>query len=100
MYFDLMLVTPWLFVGVAVASTIGPLVERARMRAGVAHKELALSQGISPVQWSRQLAGHGHVALDRVVTLCPTTFVAALLEEIAASRGLHLEQVFHLRGES
>lgn len=78
-------------------ATIGDIVERARVRSGASHKELAQCQHISPAQWSRELHGQGHVALDRIVAHCPLAFVAALLEEIAAHRGLQLEQLFRLR---
>ena len=94
---DEMLRTWLLIVVPLMALALVDLVERARLRAGESHKALALCQGISPAQWSRELRGIGHVALDRIVESCPTPFVAALLEEIAVLRGLSLERVFHLR---
>ena len=75
-------------VAVAVVPTrVIEAVDRARARAACSHKELALSQGISQKQWSQELHGQGHIALDRL-DATPAPFRAALLEELALAWGL------------
>ena len=71
-------------VPLARAPIVADAIERARQRAGLSHKELALSQGIGIPQWSQQLHGQGHIALDRL-TATPEPFRAALLDELRAA---------------
>ena len=80
------------FAVAVVAIAVAPLsqaIDRAARRANVSHMELALSQGITPAQWSRQLAGEPsqHVALDRLAN-APLSFRQALLEELFAAWGV------------
>lgn len=75
--------TTALLLIVAVAPIVVDAIERARCKAGLSHKELALAQGISAKQWSQQMHGLGHVALDRL-SATPDAFRAALLEELRA----------------
>ena len=74
----------------AVAPLVAGAIERARMRAGLSHKELAVSQGLSQAQWSQQMSGHpgSHLWLDRL-TNTPLAFRAALLEELRETWALH-----------
>jgi hypothetical protein len=81
---------------------LGPLVvdaiERARMRAGLTHQDLAYYQGISEGQWSQQRAGRGHIALDRLIE-APGHFWSYLSDELRAVKcgGQHtLEDVYQL----
>lgn len=73
-----------LLVVFSAAPIVADAIERARQRAGLSHKELALSQGIGIPQWSQQLHGNGHIALDRL-TGTPEPFRAALLDELRAA---------------
>lgn len=38
-------------------------------RAGISHKAAALTMGIDPAQWSRQLHGDGHISFQRLQKL-------------------------------
>lgn len=71
---------------IAAAPIVADAIERARQRAGLSHKELALSMGLREAQWSQQLHGYpgSHVWLD-TLTATPPTFRAALLEELRAT---------------
>lgn len=87
-------------VVIAAAPLLFDLVDRAARRAGCAQKELALSQGMSLPQWSRQIHGIGHVSLARLWDT-PPAFRLALLEELAvawdAPRPAHtLDDVYRL----
>jgi len=75
-----------LLIVVVAAPLVADAIDRARMRAGCSHKELALSQGIRETQWSQQLHGVGnqHIALDRL-SATPPAFRHALLEELAVA---------------
>jgi hypothetical protein len=92
-----MLRTSLLFAVPLAALILADLIDRAVTRSGASHKALAIEQGISTAQWSREIHGVGHVAFDRIVTRCSDAFVAALLEEVARARGFVLEQTFSLR---
>jgi len=61
-------------------------IERARQRAGLSHKELAIAQGLTQAHWSQQLGGYpnSHVWLD-TLSDTPAPFRAALLEELRAA---------------
>lgn len=76
-----------LLIVVVAAPVVATAIERARARAACSHKELAISQGISQAQWSQEIHGQGHIALDRL-TATPEPFRAALLEELAREWGL------------
>lgn len=71
---------------VAISPSLFELIDRAARRAGCAQKELALSQGMSLPQWSRQIHGIGHVSLARLWET-PPAFRLALLEELASAWG-------------
>ena len=76
--------TTWtLLLFVMAVPIVAAAIERARQRAGLSHKELAIYQGISIAQWSQQLHGQGHISLTRMSTT-PPAFRAALLEELRA----------------
>ena len=75
--------TNLLLLFVMAAPMVAAAIERARQRAGLSHKELAICQGISVAQWSQQLHGQGHVSLTRM-SATPPAFRAALLEELRA----------------
>jgi len=81
---ELTMRTYLLLLFVAVAPILFELIDRAARRAGCAQKELALSQGMSLPQWSRQIHGLGHVSLARLWDT-PPAFRLALLEELAAA---------------
>lgn len=93
--------TTWpLLLVVAAAPIVVAAIERARARAGLSHKELALSQGITQAQWSQQLRGYpgSHIWLDALSTT-PPAFRAALLEELRAEWRLDahtVEDVYRL----
>lgn len=72
-------------VPIAVAP-VADAIERARQRAGLSHKELALAQGLTTPQWSQQLHGYpgSHIWLDRL-TATPAAFRVALLDELRAA---------------
>jgi hypothetical protein len=81
---------------------LGPLlvgaIERARMRAGLTHQDLAFHQDISESLWSKQRAGRGHIWLDALEKV-PGPFVGYLLEELRAvtCAGVHtIEDVYRL----
>lgn len=71
---------------ITMAPVLFELVDRAARQAGCAQKELALSQGMSLPQWSRQIHGIGHVSLARLWET-PPAFRLALLEELASAWG-------------
>lgn len=71
---------------IAAVPILLDLVDRAARRAGCAQKELALSQGMSLPQWSRQIHGLGHVSLARLWDT-PPAFRLALLEELSVAWG-------------
>lgn len=93
--------TTWpLLLVVAAAPIVVAAIERARQRAGLSHKALALSQGITQAQWSQQLRGYpgSHIWLD-ALSATPATFRAALLEELRAEWQLDahtVEDVYRL----
>lgn len=93
--------TIWtLLLVVAAAPIVAAAVDRARLRAGLSHKELALSQGITPAQWSQQLKGYpgSHIWLD-ALSATPPAFRAALLEELRVEWQLNahtLEDLYDL----
>lgn len=93
--------TTWtLLLVVATAPIVAAAIERARLRAGLSHKELALSQGITQAQWSQQLKGYpgSHIWLD-ALSATPAAFRAALLEELRAAWALDahtIEDVYRL----
>lgn len=67
--------------------TLGDAINTARMKAGLSDQDLAWAQGIRPSQWSRQLHGQGHIALDRLAR-APLPFRAALIESLEALWGV------------
>jgi hypothetical protein len=78
--------TTWtLLIVVCVVPVVVDAIERARQRAGLSHKELAISQGLSAAHWSQQLHGGpgSHVWLDRLFNT-PTDFFQLLMEELCA----------------
>lgn len=79
---------PLLLVYVA-APLVASAIERARQRAALSHKDLALAQGLTQAHWSQQLSGYpsSHIWLDRL-TATPEPFRAALLEELALVWGV------------
>lgn len=93
--------TTWpLLLVVAAAPIVVAAIERARQRAGLSHKALALSQGITQAQWSQQLRGYpgSHIWLD-ALSATPPAFRAALLEELRVEWQLNahtLEDLYDL----
>jgi hypothetical protein len=59
-----------------------PLVQRAVERS-VGHKAAALDAGMDKGQWSRQLAGDGHLSIRRL-GLLPQEFWLELIDELRA----------------
>ena len=57
------------------------------MKAGLSDQDLAYAQGILPSQWSRQLHGQGHIALDRLAH-APLAFRVALIEQLETLWGI------------
>lgn len=93
--------TVWLgFLPLAMALAY-EVIERARVRSGVSHKELALCQEIPPSQWCRQLhnVNGEHPHFDRIIERTPDHFVACLLQEIAAAKRFVLRETFRLEAQ-
>jgi hypothetical protein len=67
--------------------TLGDAINTARMKAGLSDQDLAWAQGIRPSQWSRQLHGQGHIALDRLAR-APLPFRVALIEALEVLWGV------------
>ena len=67
--------------------TLGDAINTARMKAGLSDQDLAWAQGIRPPQWSRQLHGQGHIALDRLAHT-PLAFRVALIEALESLWGV------------
>jgi hypothetical protein len=62
-----------------LTSAITEALERAR----ISHKEAALTMGIDPAQWSRQLHGDGHISVQRLQKL-PASFWREFLPLLAS----------------
>ena len=68
-------------------STLGEAIDAARRHSGLSDQDLAYAQGILPSQWSRQLRGQGHIALDRLAH-APLAFRVALIEQLETLWGI------------
>lgn len=66
---------------------ISEAVDRARAKAGYSREAFAYILGILPSQWSRQLRGQEHIALDRLAA-APDEFRRALIEELEMAWGI------------
>lgn len=55
----------------------------ALQRADLSHKEAALTMGLDPAQWSRQLHGDGHISFQRLLRL-PRAFWQEFLPLLGA----------------
>jgi hypothetical protein len=70
--------------GVNVASVIS----LALSRAGMSHKQAAVTQGVDVAQWSRQVNGQeAHVSFQRLTKL-PRAFWLELLQQLADPLGI------------
>lgn len=58
-------------------------ISEALERARISHKEAALTMGIDPAQWSRQLHGDGHISFQRLQKL-PASFWREFLPLLAS----------------
>ena len=62
-------------------------VDLALARAGISHKEAAITMGLDPSLWTRQRAGQGHISLRRLARL-PAAFHRELVALRAARVGM------------
>lgn len=67
---------------------VAALISLSLARAGMSHKQAAITQGVDVAQWSRQVNGQeAHVSFQRLTKL-PRTFWLELLQQLAPALGV------------
>lgn len=79
------------FVLIVVAPSVLELIEAARAKAAMSHKELALNRNLSAVRWSQKIHGtrNSRVHVEDILNQ-PPSFVLAFAHEIIARFGGHV----------